>query len=80
MPLLKDYLSLCYSQTKWYIPLYTEVIVDGSLVDSPYVPDGSIKIEDVWGHAPQIEEGKVEVGVKTLNLPSLKIRRKGGSQ
>ena len=29
---------------------------------------------------PQIEEGKAEVGVKTLNLPSLKIRRKGGSQ
>ncbi len=47
MPLLKDYLSLCYSQTTRYIPLYTEVIVDGSLVDSPYVPDGSIKIEDV---------------------------------
>lgn len=30
--------------------------------------------------SPQIEEGKAEVGVKTLNLPSLKIRRKGGSQ
>ena len=29
---------------------------------------------------PKIEEGKAEVGVKTLNLPSLKIRRKGGSQ